>query len=342
MKFSEMGACDAHSLRQICPLPELLKRLGLGKHAKKSCKSPLREDSKASWGVFQKNDRWYYKDHGTGDAGDEIRFLARLKGLDEKADFQKLVSIWSELSLLPDSARDVSSKCVNKAEPTVLPDRSGFRAGTDSQLAELSKQRGISCDALELASERGFLVFGVWRGLECYGITDSSGIVLELRRVDGQLFPGIGELQPRKSHAVKNSRKSWPVGILESSSSESVVITEGIPDFLAAHQIMLVEGSVDRVAPVAFLSACCNIDKQVIQRFVGKHVRIIPHIDQAGLKGAEKWCQQLIEAGVAKVDLFDLSRFSHPDGKQIKDLCDFKDLHKKNFGTNPNDWRVLP
>lgn len=46
---------DVKMLKEKCPLPDLLRRIGLGKHAKPSCPSPFRSDSKPSWGIFQRD-----------------------------------------------------------------------------------------------------------------------------------------------------------------------------------------------------------------------------------------------------------------------------------------------
>ena len=63
-------------LKGACPMPDLMERIGLGDYAKKSCKSPFREDRNPSFGVFQDGSNWYFKDHATGESGDEINLLA--------------------------------------------------------------------------------------------------------------------------------------------------------------------------------------------------------------------------------------------------------------------------
>jgi hypothetical protein len=62
--------------RQTLPLPLLMQAMGLGHCCRKSCKSPFRTERRASFSVFQKDGRWWWKDHGTGAGGDEISFLA--------------------------------------------------------------------------------------------------------------------------------------------------------------------------------------------------------------------------------------------------------------------------
>jgi hypothetical protein len=326
----------AEALKAVCPLPVLLKRMHLDKLAVRNCCSPFRKDIKASWGIFQGDDGQYrWKDLSTGDSGDEISFLARYLGLDERKDFPLILGIYSHFAAKsgPIAAEQSTKLTRNK------PDRSGFGPGTDDQLQALSQLRGIRKDALELAQERGLLVFGTAHGHSVFGLTDQSGNVLEVRRLDGQLFPSFGTLGERKAHSVRGSNKSWPVGILEAEPYPFVALVEGIPDLLALFQVAIIEKAIDRVAPVAMLGGGTSIDSSVLARFKGKQVRIFAHADEAGVKCATRWKEQL--TGVAaKVDHIDF-KLAAAVAPNIKDLCDFKDFHASSYSTNPEAWRLL-
>ena len=89
---------DILLLKEKCPLPELLRRIGLGKHAKSSCPSPFRSDCKRSWGIFQRDGHWSFKDFATDETGDEISVLARYLKLDEKKDFKAIVERYQEIA----------------------------------------------------------------------------------------------------------------------------------------------------------------------------------------------------------------------------------------------------
>ena len=56
-------------------------------------------------------------------------------------------------------------------------------------------------------------------------------------------------------------------------------------------------GKIEVVAPVAMLSAQVSISEETLVRFKGKHVRVIPHADEAGIKGAARWAHQLKSVG---------------------------------------------
>ena len=58
------------------PLPDLMARLGLGEHAKKSAKCPFHYDRHNSFSMWQADDgHYYFKCHAGCGQGDEINFL---------------------------------------------------------------------------------------------------------------------------------------------------------------------------------------------------------------------------------------------------------------------------
>lgn len=302
------------SLKSKCPMPILLAKLGLAAHAKRSCPSPLRPDHNPSWGIIQREGGWYFKDHGNDDSGDEVTLIAKLKGWDEQRDFKRIVDFYGETARKTGPAASLT--VVYPQPPASPPDLTGYSAGTDEQLIRLSLLRSISVEALKLASERGFLIFGRCFNSEVFGLKDSSGALAEVRRLDGRQFPAFGSLPEHKSHTLKGSTKSWPLGLIESATAPSIVLVEGLPDFLAAFDFMLREQKIDEVAPVAMLSASASIDETALQRFSGKHVRLFFHNDEAGVAAAHRWTGQL-RAATEEIDYFNFSGFPN-----INDLAD--------------------
>jgi hypothetical protein len=208
---------------------------------------------------------------------------------------------------------------------------------------ELSALRKINLRGIELAAARGFLFGATWHGQRCFGVKDRPGRLVELRRLDGQHFPAVPErgLAERKSHAIKNSNKAWPLGIIEAGEFSHVALVEGMPDFLYAHWRLVMENAEDRVAVVAMLSAAPSISEAACAFFAGKIVRIFPHLDEAGLKAANRWQQQLIDCGASGVDIFDLSGLTQVDGKPVKDLCDLTNMAPEQLDANPELKLIL-
>lgn len=302
------------TLKSRCPMPVLLAKLGLAAYAKPSCPSPLRPDHNPSWGIFQRQGGWYFKDHGNDDSGDEVTLIAKLKGWDEQRDFKRIVDFYESTARKPDLAEPLAVVCA--PTPASPPDLTGYSPGTNEQLIRLSLLRSISVEALRLASERGFLIFGRCFNHEVFGLKDSSGVLAEVRRLDGQLFPAFGSLPEHKSHTLRGSRKSWPLGVIESANASRIALVEGLPDFLACFDFLLREQKIDEVAPVAMLSASASIDETALQQFSGKHVRLYFHNDEAGVAAAHRWTSQL-RAVTEEIDYCDFSQFPN-----IKDLAD--------------------
>lgn len=303
------------TLKIKCPMPVLLAKLGLAAYAKPSCPSPFRPDQTPSWGIFPHKGSWYFKDHGDDDSGDEVTLIARLKDWDERRDFRRIVEFHGETARKTDPAEQLT--VAHPQPPASPPDLSGYSAGTDEQLRRLSGLRSISVEALQLATERGFLIFGRCFNCEVFGLKDSSGALAEVRRLDGQLFPAFNSLPAHKSHTVRGSRKSWPLGLLESTTAPSIALTEGLPDFLACFDFLLREQKIDEVAPVAMLSASASIDETALQRFSGKHVRLYFHNDEAGVAAAHRWTSQL-RVVTEEIDYCNFSQF--PNTKDLADL----------------------
>ena len=330
------ASIDISKLRACCPMPVLLARMGLRQHAKQTCRSPLRQDKKPSWGIFQREGRYFWKDHATGESGDEITFIIQAKKYTGPSAFPKALEYWQEVAD-KGAATPVELGSMT-AEPQQKPDASGFGPGSDEQLQRLANLRKIDPLGLLVAQERGHLVFGHRCGHEVFGVRDSSGHVLEVRRLDGKPFPAFGDLVERKSHAIKGSRKNWPVGVAEAGARPMILLVEGLPDFLAAFEVVVREGALDRVAPVAMLAAGSSIAGDALALFKDKSIRIVHHLDAAGRAGAKRWKEQLVEAGASKVDFLTLD---DDDSSPIKDLNDYLPLYRMDIAGGVKEGRIL-
>lgn len=326
-------------LRTRCPLPVLMRRMGLAKHSKPLCRSPFREDAKPSWGIFQRDGRWFWKDFATGEFGDEIDFIIRARELHNRKQARTVaVAFWNRVADGVDTAgaNNDPSGGASRSKPNCV----GFGAGNPDQIAQLAALRDISAGALELASRNGILVFGLHSGHEVFGVTDTSGNALEVRRLDGQAFPAGGAIGERKSHSIKASSKSWPVGLANLGERKTVLLVEELPDLLAAFEVILTEDAQHWAAPVGMLSASARISDEALPMFAGKCVRVVPHLDSPGGAGAERWIDQLSTVG-ATVEVVRLECSSKPDGSTIKDLNDYLPVYRAEKAAGLPDWRLL-
>jgi hypothetical protein len=313
-------------------IPQAWRDLGLRGEPAKSCTSPLREDRTPSFSVFDDGRRFH--DFATGDRGDVLDLIAKVRGCDTAAAIK---FVEERLGIVRQERKPQPTQ---KAGPK-LP---SLRRGTDAELRELSERRGFSMEGLRLAERRGFLHFCAQWGHTAWCITDCRRELHEFRRVGGEKWPAYGRLPARKCHCV-GTGKSWPIGTLESERCAKVAWVEGAPDFLAALHFILLENKTDSVAPVGILGASNHrLAPEALAKFKGKRVCLFPHVDDAGRKAMREWARQLKEAGAARVTAFDLSGLVLADGSEGKDLADVLRIHPDCFESAEGRkfWEVMP
>lgn len=208
--------------------------------------------------------------------------------------------------------------------------------GTAADVARLADLRCLASAGVALASEKGLLRFGEFRGRAAWFIVDWSRRVAQARRMNGEQWT-----QYAKAWTLPGSQAAWPVGIGEAASFPIIALCEGGPDLLAACAFILAEGRERDVAPVAMLGGCARIHADALQAFAGKRVRIFPHADDTGDAAANRWAEQLNEAG-ADVDAFSFAGLRRMDGAPVKDLCDLAAIHADDFEADRALWAMFP
>jgi hypothetical protein len=141
--------------RRRLPLPDLMVKLGLGDHAKSKAKSPFRPEKTASFGIYNSDGRWRWKDHGTGEGGDEIDFLAKLENKsnqDAMLDYAQLAGIPIQ-EKPPEPARFK----IKKGTPTASDWSKYKEAATDDFLQSLAEQRSLSLNIMKIARDNNIL-----------------------------------------------------------------------------------------------------------------------------------------------------------------------------------------
>lgn len=313
-------------------IPQAWRDLGLAGEPAKTCRSPLREDKSPSFSVFDDGRRFH--DFATGDRGDVIDLVAKVRGCD----------IIAAIKFIEERLGIVRTERKPYPAPKPGPKLPALRPGTADELREVSERRGFTVDALRLAERRGFLQFCSLWGNAAWCVTDCRRELFEFRRVDGAKWPAYGRLCERKAHCV-GAGKAWPIGTLESERFAKVAVVEGAPDFLATIHFLHLEQKTEAVAPVGILGASNHrLDPAALARFKGKLVCLFPHVDEAGRKAVREWAQQFKAAGAARVTAFDLSGLVLVDGTEGKDLADVARIHPDCFESEAGRkfWEVMP
>lgn len=330
----QLGAMNLHEAKEIVTISDLWESYQLPGASCGSCLSPFRRESNPSFSVYADDRR--FKDHGTGDGGDVLDFLRLCEPeMDYREALERLIRIAQDKII----SRKVPLSVLNGPRrysmpaPEIRPKPTppAMHVGSDDEINRVASKRKLTAVGLRFASDAGVLRFGTYCEYPCWFVLDASGLCIEARRIDGELFPAIEPSLPeRKAHTLKWSIKSWPVGIAQTSGmpdAKIILVCEGGPDLLAAFDLC---ARLDRkdCCPVTILGRTVSeLSRDALPRFAGKRVRIFPHADAdgGGLAAAKKWGRQIAGTG-ATVDVIDLGQLvqgqhSVKDFNDIVTLC---------------------
>lgn len=267
----------AQALKERYRIPVAWRDLGFEGQAGKSCCSPFREDRCPSFSVYEDGKRW--KDHATDEGGDVVDFVARALGGSVPEAFK-----WIRHRL---GWEPIESRSLSASAPTNRKAMPELRNGSAAELQRLATLRGFSLSALRLAQERGFLRFAQFANREAWAITDREARLVELRRLDGDKWGAYKSLPERKAHCIGQAgTKRFPIGLCEAEMYGAFLLVEGAPDLLAAFHFLAAQEAETRCGVLAMLGGAAHLAPEAAERLAGKRVRLIPHLDEAGRKGA--------------------------------------------------------
>lgn len=268
-------------------------------------------------------------DHGTGEGFNALKLIARIEGLTPVEARRRLIFYAEEGGVFPISDPSPSGSARMQAQPVPswqrLPEAHAWHTlgrGEFDDYVRYAKLRGLEPTALMLAHAMGLFFFLGKKHLgtpyTCV-FTDNARYVRQDRYTDGRPFQ-LKSRQHVKGRTL--GAASWPVGAANIGDKPVVLLVEGSTDLLAAAQVILAESRLRDTVPVAMLGAGNHINVHALPHFGGKHVRIFPDRDEAGMKGAATWTEQL-RGIAASIDCFSFDAFPLPTQKPIKDLNDF-------------------
>lgn len=205
-----------------------------------------------------------------------------------------------------------SAEFPNEAERRAWQRRQwpGLRRLSREALESIAQKRGIPWGGLHLASSFGLLKGCELEGHECYAVCE--GRFAQVRRCDGLPFTNA---EGRAVHAqnLPGSEGAF-VGRGLLSQVPHVLLVEGAVGLLGAltaYALVDMEPSWTVLAATSS-SSRLERDPTLLKALAGRHVRIVPDVDAAGMNAAASWLAALQKAD-ARVDIRQL-----PDG--CKDL----------------------
>ena len=170
--------------KQRLPLPALMSKLGFGEeYQKASCRSPFRDDKNPSFGIFRHEDKWFFKDHGTDESGDEVTFIEKALGISQRDAILK----YKELAGVDD--KPLKSKFLS--ESYEHPWQECVRQVTDKDIYELALWRMYRTDFCKWLKDRRLI--GIKDG--CLSLPITVGEI-NMGRWQFEFVTGIHQRKP--------------------------------------------------------------------------------------------------------------------------------------------------
>jgi hypothetical protein len=133
------------------PLPQLMRQLGLGEHAKERARCPFdgHEDKHPSFSVFQGSDGfWHFNCFSRCGDGDEITFLSKLRAL----PLDEAISLYLEMAGFPRTCPPKSRECHKSPESPKCPEYPEY---PESLVHPMSKGQAPERDLLAAKDLKG-------------------------------------------------------------------------------------------------------------------------------------------------------------------------------------------
>ena len=327
-------------------IPELWQLLGLSGMPQASCRSPFREDKNPSFTIYAGDRRWC--DHGTGEGGDAVDFVAQAYDLSKSEAARKLIELagtrgrgrpWANHHQQP---RPASAKYDSLADKEKAHKREGWpvfavprkRRSRQSQSFEACRLKASPWPTNEGCSSLPALERGPCLGHYRQPPHERAGQKARRQAMGGK---------DSKAWTLPGSVGGWVIGLREAAAFPSIALVEGGPDLLAAFHLAwcatstpetlaLGKGAdvLGNLGVVAIFGAKTRIIDAALPLFAGKRVRIFAHDDTSGYSAAATWAATLKAAGAA-LDSFGFTGFCQSDGCPVSDLNDFARI-------DPDQW----
>ena len=256
-------------------------------------RSPLRDDKRASFTIYQAKGHLRWHDHGSGEGGDCIDLWAHTKGISVKEAIAEMNGSVHAPAKPPDRPPELVLTPGGIRWP---PD---IRTPLADECCALGALRNLSPEAFFLAGRLGTLKAATIYNQKCWIITDGNARCAEARRFDGQLFAS-----GKKSFCLPGSKKDMPLGLKTSNARfdalPNLLLVEGMPDYYAALQLAL--GSEISFRPIAILGAGLSSLGDATQQYLdGKKILMTCHNDPQGQAALSKWVKELYRLGAKSV-----------------------------------------
>ena len=327
-----MQPIEFHSLHERFPLTEYVQRLGV--RLRRSGwlligKCPIhQEEHGEAFNVDPRTHRWRCWGK-CGRGGDVIDLEQALRG----------GSLMDAISRLERANFGVDAlTCARVEKPRKATDwnwREQLRAGSERELLALASNRDIAIEGVREAHSRGLLRFSDSREGVAWVITDQTRKQAIWRRLDGRPWDSGA-----KAKLLLGCSGKSPIGVQEAVRFHSIAAVEGGPDLLSALGHAWADGCLDLLGVICMPNAGTNFSAEDLAALKGRRCRIFHHADEAGIKAAGRWCDQL-EPIAAALTVYEFHGLIKGDGESVKDLNDLARINYDSWESNRVDVEGL-
>lgn len=258
------------------PSSDRLHKLGSGREVK-LC-SPFREDKNPSFSIWEAEGKTFWKDHGTGDSGDDVSLIQQARGVSQK----DAIEIYHELAGV-DWKRDYKGG----GKPS-------SRKKSSSPPPQKAKQKKKAhAPAKEKAPRQP-----LGEPVKIYDYHDEDGnLAHQTLRYEPKTFrqrrPG-GEAEAEWVWTLKDSTV-YPYllpDLLSSDKAKPVFLVEGEKD---VENLLALSLEGDPITATTLPMGAGKWRDEFAEYFVGRWVVILADDDQPGMEGAQKVANSLID-----------------------------------------------
>lgn len=166
---------EIEDAKRRLPLPQLMRRRGLGDHARRSEKCPFHDDQHNSFSIWQTDKGfWFWKCHAGCGAGDEITLLEKLDGVSNK----EAIKLFLEVAGVAQMSREIPGQKSNSEIANPIDWRRCVDALTEKHLKRLGEWRGYSDDFCSWLYKAGLV--GLWQNCIAFPVHDRAGQVVSV------------------------------------------------------------------------------------------------------------------------------------------------------------------
>ena len=293
-KFNKNGNSVLEKALQELTIEDVWNELGIPIPYNKRVRCPWLNKREKTLSIIPNSEGKAFKEFSTGQGGRQVEFVSLYRGVGKSQACKILIQIhqkrFGKNYYLKPKMPPTSHAQVRAKEMERLPE---LKSLNDSDIKSFALVRKIPPYVVSNCVKRGHFKGAFYKGHDSICVIDLPKKNPRFRRLDGMPYQ-IGE-SITKELGIKGGSAKMPLGWYEASQYEYIILTEGTPDFIAAHIF-----ADNNVGVVGVTGASNSLPPQFLSRVKGKKFLLFPHIgdgNSIGEKKSREWFNSLTYSG---------------------------------------------